>query len=263
MTGGHWCSLVERRCAREDADVVVRAGGDRQRTTWQGSRRRRWLSVAACTVLVSCGSGDDAADVRVASVDAAVDTTVAVTDPTTTETTEAPEAPAPTEDESTATECLIGEWVIDGPQFVASAVMATGESIRYVSGRYLYTFSEDGTFDVAVEGFTIEIDGEEGILEVTSVGSENGVWSISALGNEEIAATRGLAASDLEDLPQVVLESTFGDVAESGTMGGASFGLGENKDQSIEGIGSLDCAANTLLVRADSPLVIDVLFTRL
>ncbi len=46
-------------------------------------------------------------------------------------------------------------------------------------------------------------------------------------------------------------------------MNGQRVDLGTKQDQGITGVGSLDCTAKTLLVRASRPLSLDVPLTQL
>lgn len=243
-----------------------------------GARRRRnstgMVILVAAVALASCGS-DDASE---AVNDAAADTTAPTTAPTTTaEPTGAPttaavaESTAPTPEATAAPagvketpDCLVGSWVIDGPAWVANASAALGESMRHVSGRYVYDFADDGTYTVSVEAFTIEIDGEEGPVQVESVGTEEGRWNNSVLTTNEIAIISGLDAADVEDLPHLYVESTAVNVSETGFVRNTRVELGAvDQDQGIEGLGPVDCSSNTLLIRAIAPVAIDVPFSRL
>jgi hypothetical protein len=226
--------------------MTIRTTADR----WGAGRRKHITSTVmlmAAVALVSCGS-----DRSEAVVDAAADTTAP---PATAETTSAPttlstpESTAPAALDETP-DCLVGSWAIDSPAWVANAAAVSGESIRHVSGRYLYEFSVDGTYTVTVEAFTIEIDGEEGTVRVESVGTEEGRWNITTLTTEE--------------LPHLNLESTAVSVSETAFIGGRRAELGTvDENQGIEGLGPIDCSSNTLLIRAIAPIALDVPFLRL
>lgn len=235
------------------------------------------VMLAAAMALVSCGSddGSDAVDDAAADTTAPTTTTGLTGSPTTVAVPEStappPESTAPAP-ESTAVsagleetpDCLVGSWVIDGPVFVANASAALGESMRHVSGRYVYEFADDGTYTVSVEAFMIEIDGEDAPVRVESVGTEEGQWQISVLNRIEIAINSGLDAADVEDLPHVYLESTAVNVTETGFVRGTRVDFGAvDQDQGIEGLGAINCSSNTLLVRAVSPVAVDVPFSRL
>ena len=227
------------------------------------------VMLVAAVTLVSCGSDDGSEAVDGSVADTITPTTTG--EPNAAPTTAAvPESTTPST-ESTARAatdetpgCLVGSWVIDGPAWVANASAVSGESMRHISGRYVYEFSDDGTYTVSVEAFTIEIDGDEGAVLVESAGTEEGRWSISVLDNDEIAKISGLDAADVEDLPHLYVESTAVDVSETGFFGGIRSEFGSvDQDQGIVGLGPVDCSSNTLLVRAIAPVAVDVPFSRL
>ncbi|HSL58130.1 MAG TPA: hypothetical protein VK866_09840 [Acidimicrobiales bacterium] len=222
----------------------------------------------ASATLMSCGSddGDDTVS------DAAADTTAQSTAPSTTvapttsapATTAVPEATAPPAADEGALDCLVGGWVIDGPTWVANVSAAVGEPVRHVSGRYVYEFADDGTFTVSVEAFTVEIPGEDGLVRVESVGTEEGRWLVSPLSTEEIAILGGVDAADVPDLPHIYVYGTTISVSETGVFDGQRVEFGAvDQDQGIEGTGPVDCSSNTLVIRAISPVGADVPFVRL
>jgi hypothetical protein len=153
------------------------------------ARVRIGMAIAATALLGACSSDDTAGSAAETSVSSTsvLAGSAGRPEPTSTEpnTDQAPEstaAPATADtdgsDTGATTDCIVGEWVLDGAQFVANAAAFHGEPVRYESGTYVYTFSDDGSFTVDV-GLNIVIDGEEGPVRVESRGTEEGTWLVS------------------------------------------------------------------------------------
>jgi hypothetical protein len=240
----------------------------------QAGRRRgtpgrvRFGAVVAALALFAACSSDDA-------VESIVETSVSSTTvlagaagsatPPTTEPELDESAPEPTAapDDSTdagadaATDCLVGEWVLDGPQFVANAAAWNGEPVQHESGTYVYTFSDDGSFSVDV-ALDIIIQGDEGAVRVESRGTEEGTWTVAT--PDDIAAADGI---EPVDLPHVVVETTSVAVSETGFFNGTPVPLGEvDQDQGLDGVGPVDCAAGTMVIRGTVPFPIEYPFIR-
>ena len=160
-----------------------------------------------------------------------------------------------------AADCLAGSWLLDGPQWVANWVAFVGEPVEYSSGSYVYTFSDDGTFDVAVDDFTIIIESEEEPVRAASNGTEQGTWVVYP-DPAEVATTFDIV--DPPDLPFVFVETTNVSVSETASINGTSIPLGEvDQDQGLDGVGPIDCDAETMVIRGTVPLPIDYPFTRM
>jgi hypothetical protein len=143
---------------------------------------------------------------------------------------------------------------------VANAAAFHGEPVRYESGTYVYTFSDDGSFTVDV-GLNIVIDGEEGPVRVESTGTEEGTWLVSDVSPDELAIEYEF---EPVDLPYVLIETTGVSVSETGFFDGITVPLGEvDQDQGLDGVGPIDCDAGTMVIRGTVPFPIDYPFTRM
>ena len=241
-------------------------------------------------VLVSCSSDDSAgpaAGSNTTTTSAATTTTTATTATTATTTTTtigggvpddvtetASTEPDPDEESDITTttaddpdgdrdaaECLVGAWLLDGPQWVANSTAHTGEAVQYGSGSYIYTFSADGTFEVAVDDFNIIIEGEDEPVRVASNGSEQGTWTVVS---EPADVAIRFDNADPPDLPHVLVATTNVSVSETGFVGGQTIPFGEvDQDQGLDGIGPIDCDDGTMVIRGTVPLPIDYPFTRM
>jgi hypothetical protein len=220
--------------------------------------------------LASCSS-DDVADPAAESTTTTTTTTTpaalptATTTTTTTTTTTSTASTtttttAPDQQAGDAAGCLVGAWLLDGPQWVANSVAVIGEPVSYSSGSYVYTFSDDGTFAVEVNDFTIIIEGEDEPVRVASNGSEQGTWIVVS----DPAEVADLVDIDPPDLPHVIVETTSVSVSETGFARGETipFGL-VDQDQGLDGVGPLDCDEETMVIRGTVPLAIDYPFTRM
>ncbi|TVR24359.1 MAG: hypothetical protein EA389_11130 [Ilumatobacter sp.] len=145
-----------------------------------------------------------------------------------------------------AASCLVGSWRLNGAQWVANA-----GSARYVSGSYVYTFSDDGTFSVAVNDFNIIIDDEDGPVRVASSGSEQGTWDVFS---DPVEAAIMFEIGDPPDLPHVFVVTTSVSVSETGYYRDEIIPLGAvDQNQGLTGIGPIDCDAETMVIRGRVP----------
>lgn len=158
-------------------------------------------------------------------------------------------------------DCIVGEWVLDAPRFVADAAAVQGEPMTYSSGTYSYTFAEDGTFTTAVN-LAYYIDGESGPMLTESSGTMQGTWLVPDLSADDVATVLGL--EEPGELPYILIETTALSIAQAGTVRGQTvpFGVVDDPTQGLNGAGPFECTSGTMTVRATTPLAIDHVLNR-
>jgi hypothetical protein len=162
------------------------------------------VTVSASLVLGACGSDDSssaAATTAVAGTTAPSSTEVTTTDPPTTEperadTTDAASAPTtePGAAPSSAGGDLVGQWVTDAGDILATLTEPFGGAAPACSGPYVLTFRDDGTvagdIDLSCQVEAISASGELGFTgDYTDDGSSLQVSNSVTQGNMSIGGT--------------------------------------------------------------------------